>query len=345
MTRVGPFLVLVVACADGGKAAGPGGGPDGAPAVEGPGAEAGAPAPGGPGDAAAGGSDGRGPGEGQGPGEGEGEGEGSVADPGAGWTDDGWRPAFAGQGGCPGAHHPDPDTGECRADHPERLAAEQDCWNGGQVAPDGVGRPCHPDDRPCAAGDGEGAAAFAATCCMVDAKLYGAQCVKPCRRTADCGPGQWCHRDLGVCMRGSCEALLTEWYDAHRYDMSRGVPCPPEAPDAGAGGAPGAANDTGVGATCTRGGGECVALDAANECLGTVTDELPAGVPSFCTFTCAVHEECGAGASCHYGAGPPFFCVPDRCAALFRDRILRRHPHERESPCFPEQWGGPGPPP
>ncbi len=255
-----------------------------------------------------------------------------------GWVDDGWRPTFEGVGGCPGAHHRDAASDECVADHPARMDAEASCWSGGQVAPDGVGRPCHPTDRPC---DG-----LQASCCLVDAKLYGAQCVKPCSQQSECGGGQWCHTGKGVCMRASCEQLIVDWYDDHRFSASQGFSCAADA------GISAAVNATGVGAACEGGGRGCApppeaSDDArgawrATECLGTVTDLLPRSKPSFCTFTCAADADCGSGASCIRSNGPPFFCAPTAaCAGYFPGKIFRRHPNTIEEPCWPHPGRAP----
>ena len=224
------------------------------------------------------------------------------------WIDDHWRPELDGQDGCPGAYHRGQD-GLCVADHVERYNAEQECWNGGQVNRDGVGRPCHPETRPC-----EG---IRADCCKVDAKLYGAQCVHPCRRQSDCGPASWCHTLKGFCMRGACQRLFEEWYPRHQYDGNGGFPCHS-----------GAVNATGLGARCTAEGGECDGLSEARECLGEPGRLLrPNGPASFCTFTCAGDADCGEAGTCIRRNGPPYFCAPVECAGFFEGKIFRRFPH------------------
>jgi hypothetical protein len=219
------------------------------------------------------------------------------------WQDDGWRPEFEGSGGCPGAFHRD-DDGDCVPDDQDRYDAEQDCWNGGQVNPEGIGRPCHPTERPC--DDLE------ADCCFVDAKLYGATCVSVCETQQDCPEGSWCREARGICMRPDCEWLFDVWYPEHRYPYGQGFPCNV-----------GSVNGSGVGTLCSFDGNECGGLQAA-ECLGLTTGYLEGDATSFCTMDCVADDDCGEGAGCVYENGPPFFCAPTSCVDWFADWIFKR---------------------
>jgi hypothetical protein len=82
----------------------------------------------------------------------------------------------------------------------------------------GAGGDCCPENAECLAGecrapcDGQRCGLALETCCTGNTQCYGTQCVvleDPCIGDADCGPGEVCEVDLGVCIDesvlGDCE--------------------------------------------------------------------------------------------------------------------------------------------
>lgn len=81
---------------------------------------------------------------------------------------------------------------------------------------------------------------------------------------------------------------------------------------------PGVSNDKGIGAACTRGGGQCTSNKICT-CDTTLGVTPPPGTPCFCTIailqSCASLPAgtCGQNASCCSYRDQAAICVPDAC--------------------------------
>jgi hypothetical protein len=212
-----------------------------------------------------------------------------------------WYPSWKDEHGCEAYEYY--LDGKCITANPTQKAAEKACWEVGQVNDFGVGRPCKPGEKPC---DG-----IQASCCDVDLKHYGAVCTMPC--DGGCGAGSWCLKWKNICLPAACQALFEGFYAQNKYTGS-GFDCP--------GGSVGA---SGIGTSCTAGGKQCQGLPAG-ECLGDPIYLKKAGSSSFCTHDCTSQADCGAGATCVYSNGPPYFCVPSTCAGAFATLVFDTDP-------------------
>lgn len=220
----------------------------------------------------------------------------------------GWVPNWKDANGCYSYEHWDPVAKACEPDNAQIQLDEVSCWNHGQANDLGVGKLCKPGEYDC--GDNS-----KATCCHVDDRGYGAICSMYCAnaKTSDpaCGPNAWCG-PMHVCMADVCVGGFTDSQKTKSRNVTTlGLPCPVTSTYTFPGG---------VGTPCTTTGAECKGL-AANECLGItysgVDTPLAAGVSSFCSHACQVDADCGAGSSCIYFNGKPYFCAPTDCKWQF----------------------------
>lgn len=213
-------------------------------------------------------------------------------------------PHWLDEHGCEYYEHFDAALSVCRPDNAFAQLDELACWSHGQANDLGVGMPCKPGAADCPAGQ-------KANCCHVAGNRYGAICTMYCANAGKpdpaCGPGAWCG-PMNVCLPEICKIGFTDSQKPQDRDVTAlGLPCGPT---------PSNGLLDGVGVACTEFGSECASLKA-NKCLGVQTKPLAAGVASFCSHGCDTDADCGAGASCVYYNGKPYFCAPTSCKSQF----------------------------
>ncbi len=219
-----------------------------------------------------------------------------------------WFPSWKDPNGCENYQHW--VGGACVAENPAQEKLETvTCWKAGQVNDLGVGKPCMPGAGMCKG--------MTASCCIADAKKYGALCSMACTSSVECGAGAYCHLSYGggICMPAGCTDLFDGYYEQYRK-KDKGFVCNATA------------NAKGVGTLCKAGGAACAPF-AGSTCLGDNPLYLPQGqsqYSSFCTVGCQANADCGAGAECIFSNGKPYFCAPTACAAQFATVIFSNQP-------------------